>query len=708
MLVTPRRNDDDRGSALVSVLVMMLVLTLFALTLAAIVSNTTSNLAAGKYTGQARASADAGVAAALAQFRKAEGCTGTLTSSSAPRFSVTCETVNDTVTFRSVGSADSGRSVTVEAVFHYQFSHEYGSTGHELTFFSNTTYYDTDPVSSATSDPANVTIIDGNYSCDAPMALNVVVDGNFTAQNDCTVSGNVTAFGTAHIDGTVRGNLTASGDVVVDGTVRGSVSTQGTVDVYGTVNGNATAGGRGRSFVYGVVGGDMAAAGPVTVYYGDRVEGKLTSASTDHSYIYGAVGGEVKTQGTITVSYNGSIGGDTIAAGTAISYLYGRIVGDFSAGGDIYFADNASVTGNVTVAGRNLTTIYGTIGGDLVTAGAVTIYYNAKVGGEVKAAGTDGSALYGTVTGDFAVAGAALIDYNGVAKASVLASGRDQTRIYATVAKDVKTGGDVYIFYTGRVRGDLSLPNGRTLSPNDASSRVDGRVLRAAAPPAPDKPTVKLPPFEVAPDGPDRSLLFTWQDYGYDAADWVGFSPVFYSGGSSICTSSNWASELATMTTPTVVDATKCKGGLSADPYRQTTVVISTDIVVVSTRINLQQFSFVAAPGTKPHLWFIVPSAGQSVRKDFPGLGRHAGDGTITLNSTVVDVPTMLYTPTTVDYYSGSFTGSMYATTIDVLGSRTTTTATPMDFPIGLWGATGGHGSGGTFSVSPISQREIG
>lgn len=692
MLVNSRR-DDEQGSALVSVLVMMLVLTLFALTLAAIVSNTTSNLASGKDTGQARAAADAGVAAALAQFRKAEGCTGTFSSSSAPRYSVTCEVASDTVTFRSVGSADGGRAVTVEAVFHFQVSHEYGSTNHELTFFSGTTYYNTDPVNSATSDPATMTIINGDFSCNEVMELDIVVDGNFTANAGCTVTGNVTAFGWATVNGTVRGNLTASG----------------TVDVNGTVDGNVAADGTGRSYVDGVVGGSVAAAGPVTVYYGDRIGGNLTSASTDRSYIYGAIGGQLKTQGTITLDYNGSIGGTTIAAGTGTSYLYHSIAGDFAAGGDIYFDYNASVTGNVTVAGTNRTTIYGPIGGDLKTAGAVTIYYNVSVGGEVKAAGTDRSYLYGTVTRDFAAAGAVQVDYNGVAKASVLASGSDQTRIYAPVAVDVKAGGDVYLPNNGRVRGDLSLPNGRTLSPNDASTRVDGRVLRAVAPAAPKAPTVKLTAAEVAVAVPDPALLFSWQDYGYDAADWSGFTPLSMSSGSSICKNRDWATALAAISTPTVVDATKCKGGIGNNPTSQTKVTISTDIVVVSTEINLDRFTFVAAAGTKPHLWFIVPSSKQAVRTDLPGLGRwDAGDGSISLDSTSISVPTMLYTPRQVNYYSGTFTGSIYATSINMAGSTTTTIATPMDFPIGLWGATGGGGTKGTFSVSPISQREIG
>lgn len=693
-VVAPRRGRDEQGSALVSVLVMMLVLTLFALTLAAIVSNTSSGLAAGKDTGQARAAADAGVAAGLAQFRKAEGCTGTLTSATAPRYSVTCDTTSDAVTFTSVGTADSGRSITVEAVFHYQTSHEYGSAGRELTFFSDTTYYNTDPVSSSTSDPADLTVIKGDFSCDELMEVNVIVDGDFDADTGCTVTGNVTVFGNARIDGTVRGNLTASG----------------TFTVYGAVKGSVAAAGSARSYVYGTVGGNVAAGGPVTVYYGDRVEGKLTSSSTDRTYIYGVVGGEVKLKGSLVLDYNGSIGGDTIAAGTATSYLYSKITGDFATGGNVYFDYNASVSGQVTVVGTNRTTIYGTIGGDLVTGGAVTISYNARVGGAVRAAGTDRSYLYSVVGDDFVVAGAATIDYNGVAKASVLASGSDQTTIYATVAADVKVGGDVYLPANGRVRGDLSLPSRRTLSPNDATSRVEGTVRREPGPDAPDAPTVSLPDSEVDVVGPDSTLLFPWRDYGFDSADWAGFTPVLVNSSSAVCKNRDWATTLSTYTTPTVIDATKCKDGITTHPTRQTTIVVSTDVVVVSTAIDLRQITVTAAPGTKPHLWFIVPSARQAVRSDIAGLGRwDIGNGNIQLDSTQMNVPTMLYTPKQVSFDSGSFTGSMYATTLDVLGSTTTTTATGMDFPVPLWGSSGGGGGGtGAFSVSPISQREIG
>ncbi|HML49844.1 MAG TPA: polymer-forming cytoskeletal protein [Propionicimonas sp.] len=690
MLVRLRR--DDQGSALVSVLVMMLVLTLFALTLAAIVSNTSSSLASGKSTAQARAAADAGVAVALAAFRKAEGCTGTITSTSAPQYQVSCDAGTDTVTFTSVGSAAGNRSVTVEAVFSFQSSHSYGNKYGALTFFSTTTYYNSDPVESSESKPGDLTVIDGNFTCNEQMSVNVVVDGNFTADNGCTVTGNVTAFGDAVVQGAVHGNLTASGTVDVDyqGIIRGSVAAAGT----------------GRSYVYGSVGGSFAAGGPVTLYYGAKIGGNLTSSSTSRTYVYGAVSGQLKTLGSLLLDYNGSIGGDTIAAGSSTSYLYGTITGDFAAGDDVVFDYNASVTGDVTIAGTDRTTVYGKIGGDLACAGAITLDYNGKVGGAMLAAGTSRSYVYGPVGGDITVAGALNIDYNGVAKARVFASG--EVNNYGKVVDDLQAGGDVYLPNSGEVGGDLILPAGDSLDPRDASSRVAGTVRRAPAPPAPDKPTVKLSQAEVAVTGPDPALLLSWQDYGYDAADWPGFSPMVVSSGSAICKNRDWATALATLTAPTIVDGTKCKDGISSNPTSQTKVVISTDIVVVSTEINLQQFTFVAADGTKPHLWFIVPSARQSVRTDFPGLGRwDAGDGSISLYSTQISVPTMLYTPRQVGFYSGSFIGSMYATSVNMAGSYTTTTVAPVDFPIDLWG-TSGTGGGGTFSVSRISQREVG
>lgn len=690
MLVKLRH--DDQGSALVSVLVMMLVLTLFALTLAAIVSNTSSSLSSGKGTAQARAAAGAGVAAALAAFRKAEGCTGTITSTSAPQYEVTCNAGTDTVTFTSVGSAAGNRSVTVEAVFKFQNSHNYGNSYGALTFFSNTTYYNTDPVESSTSKPGDLTVIDGDFTCNEQLSVNVVVDGDFTAGNGCRVSGDVTVFGDALVQGTVEGNLTASGTV--------------DVDYQGSIRGSAAAAGSDRSYVYGSVGGNFAAGGPVTLYYGAKIGGNLTSSSTSRTYIYGAVSGQLKTLGSLRLDYNGSIGGDTIAAGSSTSYLYSTITGDFAAGDDVVFDYNATVTGDVTIASTDRTTIYGKVGGDLASAGAITIDYNGKVGGTMLAAGTSRSYLYGPVGGDITVAGALNIDYNGVAKAKVFASG--EVNNYGKVADDLQAGDDVYLPNSGEVGGDLILPAGASLDPRDASSRVAGTVRRAPAPPKPDAPTVKLPQSEVAVTGPDRDLLLSWQDYGYDAADWPGFSPMVVNSGSTICKSRVWATDLESLTTPTIVDGTKCKGGISSNPTGQTKVVISTDIVVVSTEINLEQFTFVAAEGTKPHLWFIVPSARQSVRTDFAGLGRwDAGNGDISLYSTQISVPTMLYTPRQVDFYSGTFLGSMYATSVNMAGSYTTTTVAPMDFPIDLWG-TSGTGGGGTFSVSRVSQREVG
>ena len=335
--------------------------------------------------------------------------------------------------------------------------------------------------------------------------------------------------------------------------------------------------------------------------------------------------------------------------------------------------------------------------------------YNGSVGGDTTSAGTATTSVYGKLTGSLKVAGTVLIDYNGTIGADLASSGSGTDNIYGRITGTVNAGGNVYL-PAGSVGGDLTLPSSKSLTPSDAKSRIVGNVIKKAgpaAPSAPSAPTVSLTPPVVKVSAPASPTIPKWQDYGYSSADWPGYSTQVLGRSSSWCSSRNWATNLGTFTTPTVIDATGCNAGLSQHPTSMTTVTIKADVVVVSSEIDLQNITFKADAGASPNLWFIVPSSGGSVKRYS---GTTSGSGEIALDSSNFWVATLLYTPGQVRYHDSTFTGSMYTADIALDGGTPgDIKAAPLEFPIALFDSTGSSTPPtGTFSVTRISQREVG
>ncbi|MCC6496573.1 MAG: polymer-forming cytoskeletal protein [Propionibacteriaceae bacterium] len=763
MLVRPGARDE-RGSALVSVLVMMVVLTMFALTTAAIVTNTSSTLVSGRSASQARAAADAGVAAALASFRKAEACTGTVSSATAPVYSATCTAGPDEVTFLSTGSAEDGHQAKVQAVYAYTTAQSFEAKVGQLIVFSGTTMYEPNKVTSTTSDRAKVIVASGDLHCDSAMFANVVTQDDFYAHSGCAVSGWVKARGdaTLYSGSSVGLDLTSGGPAVLNSvsSVGGNLVSGGTATIYSgsSVGKDVTAVGRvylgsGASVVGNLtsagyvdlnsnssVGGDLSTAayanldsgtsvggnltstsysdieGTVTgnvisgsyVLTGDssRIEGFVTAAGTGRTWIHGTVGKDVTAVGPVTTDYNSEVTGDVVAAGTSRTEIYGTVRGGLDATGAVLIDYSGKVVGD-TSAGTGTTTVRGRISGDLRVRGTVNVDHGGTVGGSVVAAGTGLTSVYGGVGGSLKVAGTVRIDWNGSVGANVTSSGTATDSIYGRVVGHLKAGGDVYL-PAGSVGGNLTLPASKSLTPGDASTRVGGTVTRESAPAEPDAPsapTVSLSPPEVEVVTPTRPTVPTWQDYGYASSDWPGYTVEVLPKNSKLCSARDWATHLGTFTTPTVLDATNCIGGLDEHPGWTTTVTIQADVAVVTSEIDLQNITFKPASGTDPNLWFIVPSDGQAVKK-YANI--NPGNGEIDLYSTNVGVPTVLYTPDDITYYYSTFTGSMYSRWIDFdSGSPGDIKAAPVEFPIELFEASESTTPSGTFSVTRLSQREV-
>ncbi len=764
MLVKAGRRDE-RGSALVSVLVIMLVLTLFALTLAAIVTNTGSTAAGGRSTSQARAAADAGVASALAAFKKAEVCTGTIASTTAPVYSATCAVATNTVTFTSTGSAG-GRQVSVQAVYGFTTAQSYEAKVGQLTFFTETTTYAPNKVTSSTTDRAKLIVAKGDFRCNSPMAANVVVEEDFSSDSACAVSGWVKVKGDATMNAgsSIGGSLTAGKNVILNpvSTVGGSLTAGGTVVIGsncsvgadltsvgtaslrsgGVVGGDLTSGGNASldssssvvgdlatggyadlgsgtsvggnvtstsySDIEGIVKGNVEAGGYVTTWSNSSVEGRVTAAGTDRTWIRGTVGKDVKAIGPVTTYYNSNVTGDVIASGTLTTEVYSRVGGDLAVHGAALISDDGRVGGNATAAGTGMTSVRGKVTGSLKAAGRVYIYDGGSVSGDVTA-GTGATTVRGEVGGSLKVAGTVILNYNRTVGADLSSSATGTNYIYGFATGNVSVGGHVNLPSGGGVGGNLTLPSSRSLTPSDAATRVAGTVTREAGPmdpAAPSAPSLTLSPPVVTVTAPPDPSVPTWQDYGYASADWPGYTVQQLDMKSSWCTTRSWATYLETFATPTVLDATACKDGLHQHPDRATPVTINANVVVVSSEIDLQFITFQAASGTSPSLWFIVPSFQQKPRK-YPGGG--AESGVIDLNSTTVGVPTLLYTPTRINIRSSTFTGSMYSGSIALdSGPPGDIKAAPVEFPIALFESTQPTTPGGTFSVTRISQREIG
>ena len=102
---------------LIVVLVVMLVLATAGLALAVIVTKTTGALVGHRDIAEARAAADAGIAAAVATARGANGPCGIETSASDPIYSAESACGDGAVTFTSTGTGSAGAVTMTEAVY---------------------------------------------------------------------------------------------------------------------------------------------------------------------------------------------------------------------------------------------------------------------------------------------------------------------------------------------------------------------------------------------------------------------------------------------------------------------------------------------------------------------------------------------------------------------------------------------------------------
>ena len=280
--LTRFQRRSDSGSTLLSVIVLMLVLLVIALTTATVTISTTNSLVHTRTNAEARAAADAGLAALVAHARRTHDfCDISLPEPSAepslPRYEATSNPDDDPaggcdgteVTFKSTGFATDGSQATAVAVYRVIPNLAPPTAGGPGLFY---TYNMGTRMNSYVFDEANSEVgIDdfvgaagvyattGNIACGWGSVLPGDLyskTGNLQLDSGCLVEGNAYIGGQAFVNGgTIEGSLVAPKDQ--NNTISGPIGTpSGGGDVFlggtftlngGTVYGNVSAAGTGNS-----------------------------------------------------------------------------------------------------------------------------------------------------------------------------------------------------------------------------------------------------------------------------------------------------------------------------------------------------------------------------------------------------------------------------------------------------------------------------
>ena len=314
MLVTRRRDraHHDQGSTLVSVLITMLVLSMLAMVGAAIVTSTTRTVVSTRLSSQARASADAGISAAVAAFKRNGACPATSPSSSNPKYTTTCtlfpSTTPPTVRFTATGKdAAASHQATVEAVYEYEVPSSGGSAEGAIVSGEAVMNVSSIAISAAAGD-GDIILNAGSFDCNNTMTMQgdlIVRNGNVSLNNNCKIRGSVYASGNVTIS---NAGVEVDGDVVALGSYSQSQA---------------------------LIKGNVFAAGTVTMNSA-KVNLAVVSASTADSSFWDSKAGSIAIAGRFS-----QLGSSTVSGSVSSS----------KAGATNAIAPTTTIGGNLTLAG---------------------------------------------------------------------------------------------------------------------------------------------------------------------------------------------------------------------------------------------------------------------------------------------------------------------------------------------------------------------
>ncbi len=319
--------------------------------------------------------------------------------------------------------------------------------------------------------------------------------------------------------------------------------------------------------------------------------------------------------------------------------------------GDFECSNNASVAGDVILAdgGADLTSC--TIAGTLHVT---------------QDAGIDGGSL---VTGDVIAGGAGITGTNPSVRieagtrvngnvfaggnVSVLSGSGSQVLGNVTATRDTSTR---VIVANGSTIGGNVLTSGTIQRSGTISGTQSTAVTGLQAPVAPRVPNWVDMPWAVT--NTTQFQATTWYQQGF--TNLVKWPAGTCSIGSS---DSRWAA-LSTYTTPTVIDASDCVGGITTNNNLSPNIALQTNIVFIADKFTFNKLYFASSsPSVNRKLYFIVPD---NTANELPTCTGEAGNIYLTNEADIQStVSAFLYSPCEIQSDRNGLRGQLYGGVID-------------------------------------------
>lgn len=316
--------------------------------------------------------------------------------------------------------------------------------------------------------------------------------------------------------------------------------------------------------------------------------------------------------------------------------------------GDFECSNKASVAGDVILAdgGADLTDC--TIAGTLHVTKGAGIDTNSLVTGDVIAGGAGVTGVNPTVR----IEAGTRVNGNVFAggNVSILSSSDSQVLGNVTAARDTSTR---VIVANGSSVGGNVLTSGTIQRNGTISGTESTAVTGLQAPVAP-----RVPNWTDIPWVPSQFTTSTWYQQGFtNLVTWAAGDCTFGS------TSPRWAA-LATYTTPTVIDATGCVGGITTTNDLKPDILLSTNIVFIADEFQFDKLYFASSlPTVNRKVYFIVPD---NTANELPTCTGEAGNIYLTNEADIQStVSAFLYSPCEIQSDRNGLRGQLYGGVID-------------------------------------------
>lgn len=331
--------------------------------------------------------------------------------------------------------------------------------------------------------------------------------------------------------------------------------------------------------------------------------------------------------------------------------------------GNFECSNNARVSGDVVLGDGWADLTACTITGTLHTTQYALVQGGSRINGDAIASGNGVGASADTVL----VAAGTQIDGNIYAGGNVrvLSSSASGVTGNVVAARDTST--------------NVQIANGSTVSGNVLSSGTISNTGTVAGTRSTGVVGLTIPPNPQVPDwvdiGWNGSIAgTTWADQGFTlGATWTGDCNF---GG----TSATWFS-LATYTSPTVIDATGCNGGVSTRNNLNNLLGLNTDIVIFADSFFFERLridSGLLGLGPQRKIYFIVPD---NTPNALPTCSGDAGDITQTNEADLrPKISAFFYTPCRIYSDRNGFRGQLYGGEVE-FGQQAQLTFVPTSPP---------------------------